>query len=566
MPKVIVLGGGVAGMSAAQELAERGFEVEVYERHVEYVGGKARSVNVPHTNILRPDLFLPGEHGFRFFPGFYKHIIHTMKRIPAGEGRTCADNLVPTQTVEIAQMGELPITLPVNFPTSLQDIIDMFEGFREARQELSSEEVAFFATRIWQLMTSCEDRFLDEYEQIGWWEFLEADRFSQAYRDLLVKGLTRSLVAARAQSASTRTVGSIFLQILYLMMDVGASDTDQVLNGPTNEAWLSHWLKYLESMGVRYHKNREVSAIHMAGDLVSGVTVRAAGVPDVVEEVRGDYYILATPVEVAAQLINKDMLKADASLQNIILLAPNVEWMNGIQFFLSEPFDMHRGHTIYSSSGWALTSVSQIQFWQGYDLSQRFDGTVKGVLSVDISDWSSPGNFNGKKAEDCTLDEVKEEVWKQLKQEINVNGEEKLRDDMLRFVYLDADIEPLPPRATSLMKETLYDDELDKLKYLQNKEPLLVNQVNTWTLRPNSYTRIPNLFLASDYVKTYTDLATMEGANEAARRAVNNIITASGSDADLCKLWKLDHPLLLDALRLLDQRRWKKGLAWSNPV
>ena len=30
--KVIILGGGVAGMSAAHELAERGFEVEVYER------------------------------------------------------------------------------------------------------------------------------------------------------------------------------------------------------------------------------------------------------------------------------------------------------------------------------------------------------------------------------------------------------------------------------------------------------------------------------------------------------------------------------------------------------
>jgi glycine/D-amino acid oxidase-like deaminating enzyme len=33
MKKVIVLGGGVAGMSAAHELIERGFEVEVYERN-----------------------------------------------------------------------------------------------------------------------------------------------------------------------------------------------------------------------------------------------------------------------------------------------------------------------------------------------------------------------------------------------------------------------------------------------------------------------------------------------------------------------------------------------------
>ena len=37
-----------------------------------------------------------------------------------------------------------------------------------------------------------------------------------------------------------------------------------------------------------------------------------------------------------------------------------------------------------------------------------------------------------------------------------------------------------------------------------------------------------NLFLAADYVRTYTDLATMEAANEAARRAVNGILKASG--------------------------------------
>ena len=30
--KVAILGGGVAGLSAAHELAERGFEVHVYER------------------------------------------------------------------------------------------------------------------------------------------------------------------------------------------------------------------------------------------------------------------------------------------------------------------------------------------------------------------------------------------------------------------------------------------------------------------------------------------------------------------------------------------------------
>ena len=75
-----------------------------------------------------------------------------------------------------------------------------------------------------------------------------------------------------------------------------------------------------------------------------------------------------------------------------------------------------------------------------------------------------------------------------------------------------------------------------------NAEPLLVNYVDTWRIRPEAVTRIPNLFLASDYVRTFTDLATMEAANEAARRAVNGIIRAARSDAEPCGIWNLHEP------------------------
>ena len=50
-------------------------------------------------------------------------------------------------------------------------------------------------------------------------------------------------------------------------------------------------------------------------------------------------------------------------------------------------------------------------------------------------------------------------------------------------------------------------------------------------LRPEAATRIPNLVLAGDYVRTNTDLASMEGACEAARHAVNAILQRTGSPA-----------------------------------
>jgi uncharacterized protein with NAD-binding domain and iron-sulfur cluster len=564
MSKVIVLGGGVAGMSAAQELAERGFEVEVYERQENYVGGKARSINVPDTNTQNPDKYLPGEHGFRFFPGFYKHVTDSMKRIPTENGKSTFDNLVNTDTVEICQIGKLPLLLPMHFPTSVKDFADIIHSMVEGGAELSKQEIAFFTGKVWQLMTSCKERFLDEYESIGWWEFLEADRFSKAYQELLVEGLTRSLVAAQAQTASTRTVGTIFLQLIYTMISIGNKNTDRVLNNPTNDAWLNPWFNYLKSLNVQYNHHHQVISFEMENNRISGVNVKNL-TTETTQLIKGDYYILATPVEVAAQLISKEMIKVDASLQNIIKLAPNTAWMNGAQFYLNQQFDMHKGHTIYAGSNWALTSISQIQFWNNYDLSDRYNGKVKGILSVDISDWTAPGNFNNKAAKDCTREEVIEEVWKQLKQEINVGGKELLTDDMLEFSFLDDDIQPEQPDQ-GIMRDVLSLKAQEEVNKLSNKEPLLVNIVDSWGLRPNSYTNIPNLFLASDYIKTYTDLATMEGANEAARRAVNNILRDSGSKKKLCELWKLDSPLLLDALQLIDKKNFSKGLSWKKPL
>src|ERR1043166_3418345 len=104
--RVIILGGGVAGMSAAHELVERGFEVVVLERR-DVAGGKARSIPVVEGadgtsghELAQGDgesagsieHCVPGEHGFRFFPGFYKHLIETMRRIPSFDGRKVADH------------------------------------------------------------------------------------------------------------------------------------------------------------------------------------------------------------------------------------------------------------------------------------------------------------------------------------------------------------------------------------------------------------------------------------------------------------------------------------------
>jgi hypothetical protein len=73
-------------------------------------------------------------------------------------------------------------------------------------------------------------------------------------------------------------------------------------------------------------------------------------------------------------------------------------------------------------------------------------------------------------------------------------------------------------------------------------------------------TGVDNLFLASDYVRSNTDLASMEGANEAARRAVNGIISRSGFGGDHCRIWPLPQVPGFGPLRAIDKVRVRLAL------
>lgn len=240
------------------------------------------------------------------------------------------------------------------------------------------------------------------------------------------------------------------------------------------------------------------------------------------------------------------MLRIDPTLDSLNELAKHVSWMNGLQLYLTQNIDVNKGHTIYIDTPWALTSISQGQFWDNFNWSDYGDGNVKGILSIDISDWFTPGILFNKPACQCTTTEIVEECWAQIKKSLNIDGQVLLKDEYLHSWNLDPSIVPAVPTI--------------------NLEPLLVNDKNTWGLRPFAYTDISNFFLASDFVKTNTDLATMEGANEAARRAVNAIIDASESSAPYCKVWDLHEPFWLTIFRWKDRRRYNKGLPWDGKL
>jgi len=539
-PTVAVLGGGMAGLAAAHELIERGFDVHVYER--KSLGGKARSIKVAQTAAAghRP---LPGEHGFRFFPGFYHHVPDSMRRIPeGGNANGVWDNLVATSETRLSRANGDDIIAPGGFEAqpNPSGIAETIGGGLNLGSRIPPNELAEFTNRILVFLTSCDERRFGQWEHVPWLEFVKAEGKSKEYNDILARGLTRTLVAAKEQVASARTICNMAEAFVYTGMNRGNDgEADRLLDGPTNEVWIDPWVRLLRSKGVKFHIGQTVTALHLnkRGRLTEATVKDRRNRRRAVE---ADWFVSAMPAERARRLWNKQVLARDPELTEMREL--QVDWMNGIQYYLRRKVPVTRGHVAYMDAPWALTSISQAQFWAERDFAKRYgDGQVVDCLSVDVSDWDTPGIVYGRPAKRCTKNEIAIETWAQLKLHLN-DREEILRDDDVHSFFLDPAIRYDPKRKAN-----------------SNDEPLLVNTVGSWDKRPTARTRISNLFLAGDYVQTNIDLATMEGANESGRAAVRAILEASGSKAEPPAMYSLYRPPEFEAAKRADLERWRAG-------
>ena len=150
-PTVAVFGAGIAGLTAAHELAERGFAVTVYEARGRRatpatgparpppvrLGGMAATQYVAGSDVrrfpdkigspTRPPGLIAGEHGFRFFPAYYLHIWDTLRRIPIYDaaGRPTTRTVYDNVERVIAQAGTAPggqsLVIPREAPRSISE-------------------------------------------------------------------------------------------------------------------------------------------------------------------------------------------------------------------------------------------------------------------------------------------------------------------------------------------------------------------------------------------------------------------------------------------------------------
>jgi NAD(P)-binding Rossmann-like domain len=517
--RVAVIGGGVAGLSAAHELAKQGLSVTVFERRP-HVGGKASSSEWYD---------LPAEHGFRFFPGFYWHVVKAMSEIPAAGGQGyVADHLVELDASVFTDQNGQRLTVPLPTRSARPSMRERLAGMSTFRKSMPGPwECACFLGLVARLATTCETRWNDQLENESWFDHVmpthRTHQWSPQFRRLFAIGLTRSFVATRAEEMNARTGGKILLQLLYdtWFGPPYRRAADRALDGPTTKVWIDPWKEFLENeWHVEFVRNTAVVGLDVSGDQISGVQLRQLQdngepvSPDADPTRRSDFdcYLLAVPCEVLKQILVRSdgLLDLDGSLATIFEL--KTRWMNGIVIGLPAELDppLPKGHILCLSSEWALTLVDQSKFWSDEHL-KNIRARWKTLLSVDISDWEKPGR-NGLPAKWPPTPDLLEDLWSQLKDHLpELHGHDPAHYNLDFDIRYNPSEPPAAGRVEIAHKRT-------------NDEPLLINTPESWDKRPTGKTSIANLFIAGDFAQTYTNFASMEAANEAARRAANALV------------------------------------------
>ncbi|MEM7152794.1 MAG: FAD-dependent oxidoreductase [Myxococcota bacterium] len=543
-------------------------------------------------HVSLDEILVPGEHGYRFYPRFYSHLIDTMRRIPIltrrplvdaevpfarhvrgplapaeiieETNRTVADNLMPVHVTGIAARdGQEPIAVRRLKATSLHELIGVLDAL-QASMGFSSRDIALMQTSMLRyLLTGPKRRATLEHQT--WAEYIglrppstsdghspvqqvqqsparatgytderaeEQGRYSDAFRRAMTYW-PRALIGLDAHEIDARTFGTITAQMLLDQLRVADDGVDRTLNAPTTVGFLEPWREYLELLGVRFKKGA-CTALRWDGEsgrMAASGWERFGPTRRQDLEVDDAYVVLAVPPKVARDLAANllessesftpsETLAAVANLMSPAGADPTLppdepksplRHFSGIQYYLEQDYSILRAHTYIAESEWGLSLISQRQFWK-----RRFRGDerIRGVLSVVIGDWRTPakdGPAAGKKAWDCTAEEIAAQVWHQIERGYPAQkGGQK----------------PPRPLAWHLDEEIEFDPETKTPS--RNRSPYLVNLAGHyphWPGTPGAYSVEPGgVVFCGTYMKTWTRLNTMEAACESGRHATQAIV------------------------------------------
>ena len=237
-----------------------------------------------------------------------------------------------------------------------------------------------------------------------------------------------------------------------------------VMNGPTNEAWFDHWLKYLIKKGLKVHLNHEIKGAFNNGTKVFNCSAFDKNTYEMVDITADDYVFCIDLYAMRKVILNNELDISDDCFNKILKLS-NDKHQVQIGFVLA--FDKTVNIPHIPGKTWALsmpdseynlTLYFQEHFW---DNNVRLNPNVKSIWSGTVCKGYKKGTLYGKTAESLKQEELLEEIKHQI---FRSEEFQKLIND-----NNDYNIEELIPIHQEIWHEWEFNPETKKLD-IRNKK------------------------------------------------------------------------------------------------
>ncbi|MGV0625321.1 FAD-dependent oxidoreductase [Mycolicibacter minnesotensis] len=520
--RVAIFGAGPGGLSAALELAERGFQVDLYEKS-SWLGGKSRSETLPGTGTGgRRDL--PLENGPHLYWGTYQHWNDTLARVPTDDGSdSVLANIVTGWDLVRPTLGWLT-RLPWRAP--------LVEAVRHLMARgLKVSELPRVVTKLVALATSGLLRQHLELDGITFVDYtgpMSRKSFESMAGIVGQVKVAPDLVSARETARNLHVFSG---QFGAKGLGRGARAVVGVTKGAADGAVYAPFGRRLEKLGVRLHMGDELTALTFTDGAIGGARVRVAD--GQLTTVRADWYILAVPQDIAQQVLSPEIIAAEPRLGNLDRLGE--QWLGAINLFLKGPKMPSAG----SLGPWQAVAVDYGAYTPDFPAGYG-DGTAGQWFSVDLQTWDYPGLLYGKTAKECSKDEFLAEL-------------------LAHLAYV------CPSTWGKLDESDIVAWDVSRLLDFEpgrviNREPLFGAEAGAWGYQPRAVTAIDNLFIGATYARTTGGIDSMDSACEAARRSVNAILDRTNHPGARAFVDTYASSGLLKRVWAYDDRRYRKGL------
>lgn len=357
-PKILIIGGGIGGLSCATALAETGkFDISIYESDI--IGGQASSKKSKLCNT---------EISWRVFGSYYHNISSIIKTLG------CKDLFYKMEKNDACIKNNLssPLTNNIMYSIIINNNFDQLN-------------------KILKIFFLSKDRAINEYHNITTNKFFNNNNFMN-----LIIGPLFGL-------EPTKTTLSGYYKFVFACMDINKNNIAGITKYPTNDTLFKPWKKYLQKKGVRIYENHALNNI---------LTNENGNIESVVinnKIYKGDELIFACSLTPLVSIFNNNINLLRTNIcKKINIIKSGQQFYISVNFYWKKNIIKDRKCHIYTFiDGWMPIILKR--FINTDYVDEHCDKNIKEVWNIAPANYLL-GNYIKKYTSQCSFDEIIYEI------------------------------------------------------------------------------------------------------------------------------------------------------------